>query len=70
MFSQVDEDGCNAQMFDSIVVCRKDDNTIDKSNVRLRTKSRQQRLRHTTSGWSLLIFWKNGEEEWLPLNRL
>ena len=38
--------------------------------MRLRTKSGQQRLRHTTSGWSLLILWKNGEEEWMPLNRL
>jgi hypothetical protein len=43
---------------------------VDKSDMRLRTKSGQQRLRQTTSDWSLLILWKNGEEEWMPLNRL
>ena len=36
----------------------------------LRTKSGQQRLRHTTCGWSLLVQWKNEEEEWTPLNRI
>ena len=55
MRSQVDEDGCNIQKLDSIVDDRKDINAVDKSDMRLRTKSGQQRLRHTTSGWSLLI---------------
>ena len=50
MYSQVDENGCNAQMFDSIVDYRKDSNAVDKSDMHLRTKSGQQRLRHTTSG--------------------
>ena len=63
MHSQVDEIGCDAQMLDSILDCRKDRNAVDKSDMRLRTKSGKQRLRHTTSGWSLLILWKNGEEE-------
>ena len=35
-----------------------------------RTKSGQQHLSHTTSSWSLLILHKDGEEEWIPLNRL
>ena len=51
MHSQVDEDGCNAQILDYIVDYRKDSNAVDKSDVRLRTKSGQQRFRHTTSGW-------------------
>ena len=70
MRSQVDEDGCNIQKLDSIVDDRKDINAVDKSDMRLRTKSGQQRLRHTVSGWYLLTLWKNGEEECVPLNRL
>ena len=50
MYSQVDENGCNTQILDSIVDYRKDSNAVDKSDMRLRTKSGQQRLRHTTSG--------------------
>ena len=70
MCSQVDEDGCNIQKLDSIVDHSKDINVVDKSDMRLHTKSGQQHLRHTASGWSLLILWKNGEEECMPLNRL
>ena len=70
MYSQVDENGCNTQMFDSIVDYRKDSNAVDKSDTRLRTKSGQQFLHHTTSSWSLFILWKNRAEEWMLLNRL
>ena len=59
MCSQVDEDGCNTQILDSIVDYKNDSNAVDKSDMRLRTKSGQQRLRHATSGWYLLILWKN-----------
>ena len=41
MYSQVDENGCNTQMFDSIVDYRKDSNAVDKSDMRIRTKSGQ-----------------------------
>ena len=68
--SQVDKDGCNKQILDSIVDYRKDSNSVDKSNMRICTKIRKQLLRYTTCGWSLLILWKNGEEEWTLLNRI
>ena len=48
--SQVDEDGRNIQILDSIVDCRKDRNTVDNTDAHLRVKSGQQRLRHITSG--------------------
>ena len=70
MHLQVDEHGCNAQILDSIVDCRKDSNAVDNSETYLCTKSGPQRLSHTTSGWSLLMPWKNEEEEWMLLNRL
>ena len=39
--SQVDEDGSNTQILDSIVDCRKDSNAFDKAYTRLRAKSRK-----------------------------
>ena len=58
--SQLNEDGRNIQILDSILDHRKDSN-FDKTDVRLRTKSGQQRLRSATSRRSLLILWNNGE---------
>ena len=39
MCSQVDEDGCNTQILDSIVDYRNDSNVFDKDDMCLRTKS-------------------------------
>ena len=39
MHLQVDEDGNNTHIMDSIVYCRKDSNTVDKADIRLCTKS-------------------------------
>ena len=50
MHAQVDDDGHDVQMLDAIVYYRKDRNKADKDDTRLRTKSRQQILRKTTSG--------------------
>ena len=63
VFSQADGDGHAMKVLDAIVDFRKDRDVIDKADMHLRTKSRQKCLRHTTSGQSLLITQKNGEEE-------
>ena len=63
MHLQVDEDCHNIKILDSNVDCRKDSNVVDKADMHLRTKIGQKHLLHTTSIWSLLIAWKNGEEE-------
>ena len=55
MCSQVDEDGCNDQILDSIVDHRKCRSVVDKSAMRICTKSGQKRLRRKTSGYSLLL---------------
>ena len=36
----------------------------------INTKSGQKRVRQTTSGWNLLVQWKNGTQEWVPLKIL
>ena len=30
----------------------------------------QRRLRKTTVGWKLLVLWKDGNEQWIPLKDL
>jgi hypothetical protein len=30
----------------------------------------QQRPRHTTRGWKLLVQWKDGSMSWVPLKRI
>ncbi len=30
-------------------------------------KSGQRQIRQTTQGWNLLILWKDGSEQWIPL---
>ena len=70
MYSQVDGDGHQAQIMDSLVDYRKDNTAIDKADMYIHTKSGQRRLRNTTAGWNILVLWKNGEEEWMPLKLL
>ena len=50
MNSQVDEDGRNVQILDSIFDYRKDRNLFHKTDERLRTKRETQSLLRTTSG--------------------
>ena len=70
MSSQVDEEGRNIQIVDSIFDCRENSNEVNKSNACFRTKSGYHRLLRTTSGQSLLILWENREEEWMLLNNI
>ena len=70
MHYQAHDDSHNVQILDAIVDRKKDSNAVDKADMHLRIKSKQQHLLHTTSGSSLLILWNIGEEEWIPLNRL
>ena len=70
MYAQVDDEGHSVQILDAIVDYRKDSSAVEKTDMYVHTKSGQRRLRQTTSGWSLLILWKNGEEEWMPLNKM
>ena len=70
MYAQVDDEGHQHQLLDSIIDFKKDDNAVEKSDMYIHTRSGQRRLRQNTAGWFLLILWKNGEEEWMPLKLL
>ena len=70
IYAQVDDEGHSVQILDAIVNCRKDSSAFEKADMRVHTKSGQCRLRQITSRWSLLILQKNGEKEWMPLNKM
>jgi hypothetical protein len=68
MFSQVDPDGYSHNLLEAILDFKRDGNAIDKSDKYITTKSGNRRLRKSTSGWHLLVLWKNGSEQWIPLS--
>lgn len=70
MYAQVDADGHTHTLLDSIIDFNKTDQALDKDDMYVNTKSGQRRLRKTTSGWNLLVLWKDGSEQWVPLKLL
>ena len=70
IYSQVDEHGYRQQTLDSIVEHTKDGRAVPKSEKYATTKSGSRRLRKSTLGWKLLVRWKDGSEQWIPLKRL
>ena len=67
MYAQVDAYGRSHTMLDSILDHRKHSSAIEKADMYITTKSGTRRMKQSTSGWDLLILWKNGTEEWIPL---
>ncbi len=70
MYAQVDEDGYQHRILDSIIDCRKDESAVDTDDLYVKTKSGQNCLRQSTTGWKFLVLWENGEEQWMPLKLL
>ena len=67
MFSQVDANGHQHTLLDSIIDFERTPSAVDKSDMYITTKSGQRRLRQTTDGWNLLVLWKDGSQQWIPL---
>jgi hypothetical protein len=70
MYSQVDANGHVHSLLDSIIDHSKDEKAIDKDDMYTTTKSGQRRIRKSTQGWKLLVLWKDGSEQWIPLKIL
>ena len=70
MYAQVDSEGYRYQLLQSIVDYEKDASAIATEDLYINTKSGQKRMRKTTSGWNLLVQWKDGTQEWVPLKEL
>ncbi len=70
MYAQVDTEGFSHTILDSIIDYSRDKGAIERDDMYLTTKSGQRRMRQTTVGWKLLVLWKDGTEEWVPLKML
>ena len=68
MLAQVDLDGCSMTLMEGIINYQKDDSiAVAKQDKYIAIKSRERRLRRTTSRWHLLIKWRDGMESWVTL---
>ena len=70
MYSSLDENGFSKLILDCILDHSKDDSAIDKADKYLITKKGRRRLRKSTVGWKVLVRWKDGNEQWVPLRFL
>lgn len=71
MLTQVDSEGFSTTLMEAIVDHRRDPAVAtSKDDKYVITKSGQKRLRKTTVGWKLLVRWRNGNEDWIPLKDL
>ena len=68
MLTQVDSDGYSLSLMEGIVDYRKDEaGAVSKDDGYVVTKRGKKQLRKTTSGWHLLVRWKDQSESWVPL---
>lgn len=70
MYAQVDANGHTHTLLDAITDFSRNSNAISKEDMYIQTKSGQRRMRKSTIGWDLLVAWKDGSEEWIPLKVL
>jgi len=69
MYAQVDTDGFSHAILNEITDFDRDENeAVHMNDKYITTKSGQKRMRTSTKGWNLLVSWKNGAEEWIPLS--
>ena len=70
LYNQVDENGHCQRHLDCILDYKKDSTAVTKENMFILTKSGQKRMRQSTIGWHLLVKWRDGNSEWIPLKKL
>ena len=68
LYSQVDSNGHSHTLLESILDYKKDKSAVDKADLYVTTKSGRRRMRKSTAGWKLLVLWRDGSEEWIPLS--
>lgn len=64
MYSQVDSEGREQMLLDAIIDHRFDGNALSKDDAIIPGTNRQRR---TTKGCQLLVSWKDGSTDWIPL---
>ena len=70
MYAQVDAEGNQFQLLDEITDHRSDNSAIRIDNGFVTSRNGNRVPKPTTQGWSLLVSWKDGSSDWVPLKDL
>ena len=67
IYSLLDKHGHRQQILDCIVDHNSNGRAIKMKDKYIVTKSGTKRIRKSTVGWKLKVWWKDGSEQWVPL---
>jgi hypothetical protein len=70
MYSQVDSEGFQYNLLHEIIDHQRDESAVSKEDMYIVTNRGAKRLRQTTVGWKLLVVWRDGSDQWIPLKDL
>ena len=70
IMSQVDSEVCHYQVLTEVNDHKKDDSAIAKVDGFINSSSGNQHRKRTTRGWKILVEWKDGSIDWVPLKDL
>ena len=67
ILATVDINGYSQLHLDEILSHSTNDSAVNKRDAFITTKGGRKRPRKSTIGWKILVQWKDGSEEWVPL---
>ena len=70
LFAQVDTEGRQYMLMKEISDHRKDETAVATSDGWITMQNGRQARKRTTRGWQLLVEWKEGGSDWIPLKDL
>ena len=70
MMSQVDYERHHYQVLTEVTDHKNDDSAISKVDGFIKSSSGNLHRKSTTCGWKLLVEWKDGSVDWVPLKEL
>ncbi len=70
LYSQVDEEGRHFAILQEITDHKKDGLALSKDDGFIENRHGQRRPKLTMRGWKLLVSWKDGSTDWIPLKDL
>ena len=70
VMSQVESEGHHYQVLTEVTDHKKDDSAISKVDGFIKSSSGNLHKKRTTRGWKLLVEWKYGSVDWVPLKDL
>eukprot|EP00978_Attheya_sp_CCMP212_P014981 scaffold38463_cov27-Attheya_sp.AAC.3 len=67
IFAQVDDEGYEHILMDEIIEHKADGHAVQCDDMYIVGKNGNKHMRRTTKGWKLMVKWKDGSSDWLPL---